>query len=118
MKIRLRLKPGQNGTRKLVQKYGNRLVCVRYRYDERTQKRYKTVELIIDEVPWQKRQAAPPRKRDKYTAVFVRIRFEETDLRERAREAGAHWDPDRLLWMMPFNKALDLGLEDRIIGDA
>jgi hypothetical protein len=118
MKIRLRLKPGQNGTRKLVQQYGDRLVCVRYRYDERTQKRYKTVELIIDEVPWQQREPAPPRRRDKYTPVFVRIRFEETHLRERVKAAGAHWDPDRLLWMMPFNKAVGLGLEDRIIGDA
>jgi hypothetical protein len=50
--------------------------------------------------------------------VFVRIRFEETELREQVKAAGAHWDPDRLLWMMPFNKAVDLWLEDRIIGDA
>ncbi len=96
MKIRLRLKPGQNGTRKLVQKYGKRLVCVRYRYDERTQKRYKTIELIIDEVPWQKHERTPPGRRDKYTAVFVRIQYEETELRQRVKEAGAHRDPERL----------------------
>jgi hypothetical protein len=28
------MKPGQKGTRKLVELYGSRLVCVRYRYDE------------------------------------------------------------------------------------
>jgi hypothetical protein len=26
-------RPGQRGTRKLVTRYGDRLVCVRYRYD-------------------------------------------------------------------------------------
>jgi hypothetical protein len=31
---RLTLKPGQRGTHKLAAKYGDRLVRVRYRYDE------------------------------------------------------------------------------------
>lgn len=52
MRTRLKLKPGQNGTKKLLEKYGDVLVCVRYRYDEETQKRYKTVELIVDEGVW------------------------------------------------------------------
>jgi len=33
MKTWARLKPGQNGTKKIVEKYGDALVCVRYRYD-------------------------------------------------------------------------------------
>lgn len=33
METRLRLNPGQNGTKKLVKEYGEKLVCVRYRYD-------------------------------------------------------------------------------------
>lgn len=31
METRLSLAPGQNGTRKLRARYGERLVCVRYR---------------------------------------------------------------------------------------
>jgi hypothetical protein len=118
MKTRLRLKPGQNGTRKLLRQYGDRLVCVRYRYDERTERRYKTVELIVDEVPWAPGKHRPATTRDKYSPVWVRIRFEERELRERVKAAGAHWDPERLLWLLPLNKAQDLELEDRIIGDA
>ena len=34
MKSRLNLKAGQDGTKKLVEKYGNALLYVRYRYDE------------------------------------------------------------------------------------
>ena len=35
MRARLILKPGQRGTKKLCAEYGERLVCVRYRYDEK-----------------------------------------------------------------------------------
>ena len=52
MEIRLTLKPGQKGTKKLVAEYGERLVCVRYRYDEARRKRFKTVELIVEEQEW------------------------------------------------------------------
>ncbi len=52
MRTRLKLKPGQKGTKKLVEEYGDRLVCVRYRYDEEQEKRFKTVELVVDEIGW------------------------------------------------------------------
>ena len=38
IKTGLILKPGQKGTKKLTAEYGDRPVCVRYRYDE-TRKR-------------------------------------------------------------------------------
>ena len=53
MRTRLILKPGQRGTKRLGKQYGDRLLCVRYRYDEKRRKRLKTVELIVDEVDWQ-----------------------------------------------------------------
>ena len=52
LETRLNLQPGQNGTKALVRKYGERLVCVRYRYDQQTGRRYKTVELIEETTPW------------------------------------------------------------------
>lgn len=47
MRIGLNLKPGDKGTRRLVAEYGERLLRVRYRYDEERGKRLKTVELIV-----------------------------------------------------------------------
>jgi hypothetical protein len=47
MKTRLKLKPGQRGTKKLLTQYGDRFVGVRYRYDAKQKKRFKTVELIV-----------------------------------------------------------------------
>src|SRR5713226_1277422 len=50
MEIRLTLRPGMSGTKKLLARYGERLVCVRYRYDRATGRRVKTAELIVEDV--------------------------------------------------------------------
>src|SRR5262249_6164222 len=75
VRTRLIRQPGQPGTKQLVEQYGAKLVCVRYRYDEDAGKRYKTIELIIDESPY-----APSRPKIKpETIVGVRIGLQETD---------------------------------------
>ena len=43
------LKPGQKGTKQYVEKYGDALVGVRYRYDKARGLLLKTVELVIEE---------------------------------------------------------------------
>ena len=53
MKSRLNLKLGQKGTKKLVEKYVKSLLYVRYRYDESRGVRLKTVEIVVEEKPWQ-----------------------------------------------------------------
>lgn len=49
MRTRLTLQPHQDGAKHLQAQYGDRLVRVRYRYDEQRKKRIKTVELIVEE---------------------------------------------------------------------
>ncbi len=48
-RVGLHLKPGQKGTKQLLAQYGDRLICVRYRYDAQRKKRFKTVELLVAE---------------------------------------------------------------------
>jgi hypothetical protein len=43
------LKPGQKGTKQYMEKYGDALVGVRYRYDKARGLLLKTVELVIEE---------------------------------------------------------------------
>jgi len=62
MDTKLTLKPGQRGTKKLMKEYGDRLICVRYRYDNETQMRYKTVELVVDTTQWTPRKKEEPEK--------------------------------------------------------
>ncbi len=51
MEIRKTLKPGQHGTLKYVQQYGESLVCIRYRYDADQNVYYTTAELIVKKRP-------------------------------------------------------------------
>ena len=109
MKTRVSLRPGDKGTRQLHAKYGDQLVCVRYRYDPKTRMRYKTVELIVDARPY-----VPENSAKFFEEVLVRIEYDEQELRERAKVCGARWDPAEKRWRMRFKDALDLGLEGRI----
>lgn len=54
------LKPGQKGTKELLTRYGTSLLCVRYRYDETTGERVKTVELIVRRYSRDSTLARPP----------------------------------------------------------
>lgn len=113
LRTRLTLRPGDNGTKKLHAKYGPRLLAVRYRYDPENQRRIKTVELIEEELPWcapTARHVPPPD-----TPVLIRIAFDELELRQAVKAAGARWDKDRKLWTLPYRVAEALGLDARIV---
>ena len=109
MKSYCHLKPGQNGTKRLLEQYGDKLLCVRYRYDETRKARFKTVELIVEERPWQ----PPFRFRDDDLAP-VTVKFDEMDLREKLRKARAKWDPEAKVWLVPYRKIRGTELEARI----
>jgi len=112
VETRLTLRPGQSGTKKLVERYGERLVRVRYLYDEDHGRRLKTVELVVESVPWRPRPRHLRRRDDEIVAV--RIAWAETDLRERARRLGAVWRPAQKLWEMTWVSAKRLGIADRV----
>lgn len=98
MITRLKLKPGRKGTKKLTAEYGDALVCVRYRYDEKSGMRFKTVELIVESKPW----TAPTPKFSDADLVPVLIGFTDTASREIAKAAKGRWDPDQKLWLIRY----------------
>ncbi len=110
---RLTLRPGQHGTNRLVERFGERLVRVRYLYDASTGRRLKTVELLFASVPWQPR-ARTARRRDE-EIVPVRIAFHETELRERAKRLGAVWRPAQKIWELRWADAKRLGIANRVV---
>ena len=115
METRLTLAPGQNGTKKLLAAYGDRLVCVRYRYDAARGVRHKTMELIVETLPWKPRSRVP--RREPQDMVGVRIGYTETELRERIKSAGAIWRPRQRLWEIDWKTVRDLGLQARVVDD-
>ena len=104
-RVGARLRPGQKGTMKLLRDFGDRLVCVRYRYDEGRRTRLTTVEIVVGEAPWKPR---PSRQ------VEIDVRPWEISVRESVKKAGGTWQPEKKLWKMRRDRALKLGLAARI----
>jgi len=108
------IQPGQRGAKKFAAQYGDRLVCVRYRQDEQRKKRFKTVELIVEEWPW----TPPPPRRRKESRVFVKVAFPERELRRQIKDVGGVWNPDKQAWEIRYDRAVALGLTPRIMDEA
>ncbi|MFQ6112627.1 MAG: hypothetical protein ACE5NG_00915 [bacterium] len=111
MKTKRVVKPGQPGTKKLVERYGDHLICVRYRYDAENQRVLKTIELIIENKPWQPNSEKIPKNK----IVNLRIGKEETKLRNRIKAVGGKWNSQKLVWQSPYKHALELQLTERMI---
>lgn len=109
MKAYAHLKPGQKGTKRLQEKYGDTLLCVRYRFDEIRQVKIKTVELIVDEKP-----LVMPRFRDE-EMVPVAVAYDEVELREQLRRMRARWDKQIKMWFAPYGLVRGTELESRIM---
>jgi hypothetical protein len=68
--------------------------------------------LIVDVQDWQPGVKISPQK-----VVLVRVDFDEVELRERVKEQGGFWNPEKKGWRLPFGVVLELGLEHRIIDE-
>ena len=93
MKTHKHLKPGEAGTVRLIERFGDALLCVRYRYDAIRDMRIKTAEIIVEERPGR----GAPRLRDT-DSVWVEVPYTMAALRERLKGVGAKWDPGMRLW--------------------
>jgi hypothetical protein len=71
-----KLKPGQPGTKRLLEQYGARLISVRYIYDLERRRKYKTVELVTEEEAW----SGPQRIISPHEVVGVQVALSEVEL--------------------------------------
>ena len=117
MQTKLTLKPGQNGTKKWVEKYGKNLLYVRYRYDEKIGKRFKTVEIIVEEGVWLPEENKRKIDRGSTDRLGIRVAGYEMEVREKVKQAGGIWRPRQKLWELPYGQIKALGLEDRIVSE-
>lgn len=113
MRANKKLLPGQPGTKKLLDKYGEKLICVRYRYDSLRHKRIKTVELIEEEITWYKNNNKIPRNK----IVEIRINYGEVNLSRAVKSLGGRWNKSKKVWEVAYGDVLDLGFEKRIINE-
>jgi hypothetical protein len=102
------LKPGQNGTKRLVEQFGKALYCVRYRIDEERGMKLKTAEIIVDEKPLK-----GPRYRND-DLVPVAVAYHKQELRELLRALRARWDGERKLWYVRYGSIRGTALMERL----
>lgn len=93
------------GAIRLTRKYGEALVCVRYRISPDGSERTTTIELVLERVAVQ-HKANP--------WVAVKIYPSETGLATRAKAKGAWFNARTRLWKMRRNDAQSLGLLNRV----
>ncbi len=111
MRIKRTLIPGKPGTIKWVNKYGDRLVCVRYRYDPINHHKMKTVEIIVDKGVKRKRRERIPANK----IMQIKVIYGEKELARVVKQAGGKWNRTEKVWELPYQAICDLGLEDRMV---
>lgn len=102
------LGPEQAGARKLAQRYGEDLLCVRHRASADGAHRITTVELIVAVEPIRRRQSLN-------AEVALRLDFRDREHRAALQRAGARWDSAAKLWRLPRRLAVELGLQAQIV---
>jgi hypothetical protein len=108
---RKKILPGQPGTKKLVEKYGKNLICVRYKYDDKQNTMIKTVELLeeVHNIRRKKNWISPNKK------VKLKIDFNEKYLQKLIKQAGGRWNSKNRVWELNFKEVNELGLKNRIV---
>lgn len=103
--------PGQPGSKKWQKLYGNRLLCVRYKYDDENGKRITTIELIADEQDWQPKKTFIPKNK----IVYLRIDYGELDLARKVKSMGGRWNRAKKVWELAYSYVQILGLVERMV---
>jgi len=110
MQARRTLVPGQKGTKKFLDHYGEKLICVRYRYDEQQRKRVTTVEIIVEESAW----IPPVNPIVEPVVVGLRVGINEVAVQRQIKQAGGKWNRQLQVWEILSDQAIALGFKDRI----
>lgn len=103
--------PGYPGSKKWQKIYGDKLLCVRYKYDDVNKKRITTIELIVDEQDWKPNTTLIPKNK----IVQLQINYGEIDLARKVKSMGGKWNKLKKVWEISYGSAQELGLAKRIV---
>ena len=92
------------------ERFADRLVCVRYRTDPESGRRFTTVEILVEE-----RAATAPAPAARPTHQLIRIGYGESELRETIKARGGIWVRDKKLWKVPTDVIRRLKLGKRVV---
>ncbi len=103
--------PGDPGSKKWRNIYGDKLLCVRYKYDIQNKKRITTIELIADEQEWKPNATYIPKNK----IMKLQINYGEVDLARKVKSMGGKWNREKGVWELAYRYVQTLGLAKRIV---
>jgi hypothetical protein len=109
MQARRTLVPGQKGAKKYLDHYGEKLLCVRYRYDEQQRQRVTTVEIVVAESAW----TPPSAPSVELVIVSLRVGLNALAIQRLVKQAGGKWHRPLQVWEISSDQAAALGLTER-----
>ena len=71
-------------------------------------------EILVAERDWE-----PPRPRfARDQIVGLRVAFADVAVRDRVKQAGGTWNPERRVWQLRYDRVVTLGLNSRIVDES
>ena len=116
MEIIKTIRPGDDGSKRYHEKYGDQLCAVRYRRSPCKSTVYTTVEIIVAQ-----REAyhpkSPPQKPAPNNSewVAVKIAYEEVELRTEVRKMGGRWSKVAKAWVVKRTMAERRNIGHRVV---
>ncbi len=111
LKTKKVIKAGKPGTQKYVREFGNKLLCIRHKYDRARGQKYITAEIIVEATQWTPNECNIPHNK----LMDLNVEYKEINLRLLIRNAGGKWNPKEKVWQLAYSEVKALGLEDRIV---
>ena len=72
-----------------------------------------TKQLLVAECDWD-----PPRPRFANDQIVgLHVAFVDVAVRERVKQAGGTWNPERRVWLLRYDRVVALGLNSRIVDE-
>ena len=69
------------------------------------------MEFLVAERDWE-----PPRPRFAHDQIVaLRVAFADVAGRDRVKQAGRTWNPERRVWQLRYDRVVTLGLNNRIV---
>ena len=90
---------------------GDKLICVRYKYDDTAKKRMTTFKLMVEQLDWQSQETFIPNNKN----VQVKINYGEVELARQVKSLGGKWNREKKVWNLPYGSVQALGLAKRIV---
>ncbi|MCV6605514.1 MAG: hypothetical protein OIF34_09420 [Porticoccaceae bacterium] len=119
MQVIKTLRPGSPGTKRFLSRYGNRLVAVRYRRDDSRKRFLTTIEVVVDQRPLHdsNMSCADSHGLRRKSWVKLRVDWKEKEIQHAVKQEGGRWLAHEQLWILRYDKAVVLGLIERMYPD-